>query len=480
MKIQVPGDKIDHHEQKKTEGTHAYKFKLDADRLNSLHRFLQVHLAPRYSHLRQTSVLKNARVDAFWMRGGIDPDRKMVRKKEARREFLEENNFPQSFQKSEEEDWAKHDFAFQIKNLHDVQVRSLNTFEAFVDIEDELCTKGSVPVWDYNPKYLPFYRKYCQHGTNVPGTWTGSNHQFTSLSYVSSNNEYETALSNSTAWQDEQEVQNTLTGKALVSAFGVLLPTACYLGFDTFNDPTRPLCTNVIVGDGREFTIASYQLNKTELVDCNADQQAAIEKYPRNVMWNLPKQTLYEAIDVEAGRVEGLDKEVLAKLIRPYLLKPQIEEKAIDNSEYLGTFSVHFRNSVRFDEFFRLLFSAPHKYVQNVKDDYNRRYIHRMHRHLYANRPRLYGKPDIEPWEKVNRIWHPEQTFFMGLREMPWYEMAKYDSLGKFHWHPEFRQLDYYIPAYQPSKFRPEGKKKYRGYSRVKKVFPPLPKEETK
>ena len=77
LKIQVPGDRIDHHEQKKTEGTHAYKFKLDADRLNSLHRFLQVHLAPRYSHLRQTSVLKNARVDAFWMRGGIDPDKKM-------------------------------------------------------------------------------------------------------------------------------------------------------------------------------------------------------------------------------------------------------------------------------------------------------------------------------------------------------------------------------------------------------------------
>ena len=221
---------------------------------------------------------------------------------------------------------------------HDVQVRSLKTFDAFVDINDELCTKGSVPIWDYNPKYLPFYHKYCQHGTNVPGTWTGSDHLFTSLSYVSSNNEFESSLNQSTAWSDDQEVQNTLTGKALVSSFGLLLPTACYLGFDPFNDPTRPLCTNVIVGDGREFTISSYQLNKTELVDCNEDPQSAIEKYPRNVMWNLPKQTLYEAIDVEAGHVEGLNLEVLANIIRPYLLKPTIEDKDIDNSEYLGKY----------------------------------------------------------------------------------------------------------------------------------------------
>ena len=53
--------------------------------------------------------------------------------------------------------------------------------------------------------------------------------------------------------------------------------------------------------------------------------------------------------------------------------------------------------------------------------------------------------------------------------------MAKFDALGKKHWHPEFRELDYHVPAYQPAKFRPEGKKKGMGYSRVKKVFPPIP-----
>ena len=48
----------------------------------------------------------------------------------------------------------------------------------------------------------------------------------------------------------------------------------------------------------------------------------------------------------------------------------------------------------------------------------------------------------------------------MGHRTLEWYNMAKYDALGKKHWHPEFREMDYYIPAYQPSKFRPEGQKK--------------------
>merc|ERR1712029_947957 len=101
----------------------------------------------------------------------------------------------------------------------------------------------------------------------------------------------------------------------------------------------------------------------------------------------------------------------------------------------------------------------------------DRRYIYRMHRHLYANRPRQYAKPDIEPWERINRIEHPDQTFMLGLREMPWYEMAKYDSLGKFHWHPEFRQLDYYIPAYQPSKHRPDVKRKAEDILESKKCF---------
>ena len=51
------------------------------------------------------------------------------------------------------------------------------------------------------------------------------------------------------------------------------MPTACYLGFDPFNDLTNPLSTNVVISDGRNFKFTSYQLNKTELVDANENSE---------------------------------------------------------------------------------------------------------------------------------------------------------------------------------------------------------------
>ena len=51
------------------------------------------------------------------------------------------------------------------------------------------------------------------------------------------------------------------------------MPTACYFGFGPFNDLTNPLSTNVVISDGRNFKFASYQLNKTELVDANENSE---------------------------------------------------------------------------------------------------------------------------------------------------------------------------------------------------------------
>ena len=93
---------------------------------------------------------------------------------------------------------------------------------------------------------------------------------------------------------------------------------------------------------------------------------------------------------------------------------------------------------------------------------------------------RHYPKDDILMWEKLFKIRHPEVGFQLGERDLPWYNMAKWDKLGKFHWHPEFRPLDYYIPAYNPRKNRPEGKEKGHGFGRVKKLFPPIPDEDVK
>ena len=87
-------------------------------------------------------------------------------------------------------------------------------------------------------------------------------------------------LASQTAWEEDSEHnerEDMLTCKAIMSSFGILMPTACYLGFSPFNDLTRPLATNVIISDGRNFKFTSYQLNKTELVDANLDASVSIK-----------------------------------------------------------------------------------------------------------------------------------------------------------------------------------------------------------
>ena len=64
------------------------------------------------------------------------------------------------------------------------------------------------------------------------------------------------------------------------------MSTACNLGFDPFNDPTRPLSTNVVISDGCNFKIAAYQLNKTELTDCSEDVKVSSKLHATVVSLN--------------------------------------------------------------------------------------------------------------------------------------------------------------------------------------------------
>ena len=99
--------------------------------------------------------------------------------------------------------------------------------------------------------------------------------------------------------------------------------------------------------------------------------QESIDKFPRNVMWNLPEQRLFESI--QEGHVEGFNQEVLTNLIRFYLIKPTVSSEDVDNKDYLG----------------------EAKYLHNLKNQYNRNYAFKTHRHVFSNRPRHYEKPEI-------------------------------------------------------------------------------------
>ncbi len=133
------------------------------------------------------------------------------------------------------------------------------------------------------------------------------------------------------------------------------------------NDPTRPFVTNSVITDGQNFKLSTYQLNKTCLISCDEDSEEA-DFWPRNVLWHLPEQKLYEGVDDE-GNVEGFNREVLRDLIKFYLVKPTIKAEDVDNEGFLG----------------------ENKSLINLEEDYDRQYFHASHRFvLFKKIIRLY------------------------------------------------------------------------------------------
>ena len=86
-------------------------------------------------------------------------------------------------------------------------------FDSYIDMNEEICQSGDVPIWNYNPKYSGF-PNYNQHGTNIPGTWTGASNPYVNLAYTSSFNKLEN-LSSQTAWKDTEygQIENMLDSK---------------------------------------------------------------------------------------------------------------------------------------------------------------------------------------------------------------------------------------------------------------------------
>ena len=83
-----------------------------------------------------------------------------------------------------------------------------------------------------------------------------------------------------------------ILSKSILAGFGVLLPQACHLGYDPFNDPEEPLATQICVTDGQKWALSTYQLNKTALHKELDNNQV------NNVCWYSPEMTLYEEVNI--------------------------------------------------------------------------------------------------------------------------------------------------------------------------------------
>ena len=220
-----------------------------------------------------------------------------------------------------------------------------------------------------------------------------------------------------------------------------------------------------------DFTIQLLQSNFNrcqlilKIVFCFKGLSETNENMHRNVCWHLPEQELYSHVDFEKKTVEGFDPLVLKALIKFYLIEPTTSK--IANDGYLG----------------------ERKHLYNVKNDYNRQYLHSAVRMMYSKRPRHLMRPDIEPYQRLHYLRHKSFWYIRSCyREKPWFIMKDHDHMGREHWDPEFKTFEYHNGPYVPKKFRPAKRnfhKIHPGVHTLKKnrgriVGAPLPPDTTK
>jgi len=412
--------------------------------VKNLNRFLVKHLVGDEDcrHLLDAQVDVASRNEGFWFKGGFHPDRKTVLKRKSLQKHSDEYTksplqslrpHPMLKRRWTDEDvWQKYDKAIQVVGSNILQLRFSKMLPAYVSVDEDVALKGKdIPEYPYDPKnHFPYT---FRHGTNSPGFWPSSDNGFVQLQFVDSVNREklvtESSLDESGARED------MLLTKGILSSFSQCLAQATHLGFGPFEDPNRPIVIQTVVTDGERYKFFAYQMNRTALFN-----EKESEKQPTNIIWHTEERPLFSK---EAGGGVRVEKDVLKTLIRFYMQQPA------------------------------LTMLADADLLDNVKNNYNREAFYNTHRYMFSNRPKATDKPDIEAWQKIRMIHHPELDFHRGLRERPWFKMARYDYKGREHWHPEFKHLDYYEPSYQPVKFRAE-----KHMTRVKKIVAPIPDEE--
>jgi len=455
--------------------------------IKALHQVLSNHLAPRIPHLMDSSEDFNARNEAFWFRGGIGPDKSMIKKREGRRNFEEKEfrdkgatgqmwhaeglkktgidedgnlQWPLPFDDMEKGIMEPYERALQYKGENVVQVRCSDPIPAWVERDDKLVTETQLPrtadgqvAGAHDPREWG-YKAKCQHATSIPGYWPDESRQHGLLLIHHRVNKNLTQMCASKNWKEEnlpQLEQEGNTARALLSCFGWLYAQASHLGFTPMTELTFPLATQACLTDGRIFTNYWYQLNSCDLRH-DPQQLEPDQEQLNNLLWVGEDKLLYER--VEDGKLVNFDPSALEPLIGQYLTQPEPRE---DLTPYLG-------DAGR---------------VSEHHDSYQRRYFKSVHRHQYSNRPRHFEKPEMYLWEKIHLVDHAAMfAKNVGLRRRRWFQMYKVDQAGRQHWHPEFKQYDEARHRYVPKGYREPWQRKYglgRRYSKnAPKVTVPL------
>ncbi|XP_046399842.1 39S ribosomal protein S30, mitochondrial [Ischnura elegans] len=350
-------------------------------------------------HLADAQVDHDPRIEAFWVAGGMEPTYSTWKsRKNCKWHSHRADDYENRF--------------IQYEGAPFMQLRHPLPLSPVVDLQNSRDFEYEIPHFKYDPRVIGIGMER-RHGTIIPGFWPGDPCEFGLVSFHARDH-----INNRPERYGEEEHAEALHAQAILASYGWLYPLACYQGFSTFNDVTYPLVTQTVITDGQFWSFYTYQLNTT-LVHSNE----SIDNPRRNLCWGTPAMKLYDKI--EDGKVEGLNEEVLRKLLKIFLNKPS--ERDVELKPYL----------------------SDYRYVANIPDLKKREWLETRFKHLYSLRPRHKPLPEVYNWEKIYKIDH--KTRPMDPRRRPF----------ELDINPFKRRLDEHQPAYIPKKFREDKKKKW-------------------
>eukprot|EP00096_Caligus_rogercresseyi_P004044 TRINITY_DN18173_c0_g1_i1.p1 TRINITY_DN18173_c0_g1~~TRINITY_DN18173_c0_g1_i1.p1 ORF type:complete len:588 (-),score=190.63 TRINITY_DN18173_c0_g1_i1:385-2148(-) len=393
------------------------------------------------------------RLEAFWFKGGIHPDRRMVKKRRGTVETrLKRRELKGTLEDHKDTIFEPYERALAYNGTPLLTKRHSSFLPSFLPMEECLRSFEEEEEFLHDPRSLGFP---CTHvrGRNIPAVWSGSSSPCLNISFLSSLNKSKNLSTQTCFSEGHMSPDDEALVKTLFHSFASCLSSSTYFGFSPFNNPTYPISTRSMVFDGSSLALSAYQLNRTEL---HQNQPQEEGRNLRNRLWFRPYRELFTLS--EEGTLGHLNEELLEDLVAIYL------ESGVQMSEDSA---------------------APYlnpeiQYIHQLKSTYDRAYFWKQY--LSMNNPHYMNnirRPETQPWEKIHLIDNPSNLSAIGLRERQWFLMAKYDFRGREHWDPEFRKLDYYEPPYLPVKFRKDRNPFKVNQYRTRKVTIPVPKDSS-
>ncbi|KAK9871406.1 hypothetical protein WA026_011659 [Henosepilachna vigintioctopunctata] len=362
--------------------------------VKQLNRVLTNLLCRTHTHLIDSQVDYNPRIESTWQCGGLSPPEKV----KSYRRHLE-------WMKSMEEDPVDRLFTYIGRPY--VTLRSNQPLSPIVSAEEAENTSLEIPTWRYDPRVLGIATDY-RRIVNIPGFWPGDAHKFGILQYLKRGHHL------NRKYGDSEDSKQAVHRQGILASFAWLNAQANHLGFTTFNDITYPLVTQTIITNGQLFSFYTYQMNTMLLHSENTTDNPK-----KNICWGTPEMKLYEKI--ENGKLEGFNEDVLSKLVK-YYCNASSERLGVNLTPYL---------------------SQNEKIAADYEDEEKRKWLEREYKFITSNRPRQHLMPEEYAWEKIYKIDH--QTRFMDKR-MKHFELRQI---------PHQRKYDDRKPRYIPRALRP-------------------------